>query len=698
MANRMQVVCAFIGLVILAGFLGGAGAGVYYVPDDYPTIQEAINAAQDGDEVIVRPGTYYERIEIIGKAVYLHSEAGPTSTVIEWRDLSGWGLVKVENGDGVVIEGFTIRNGMQIGVYCYNSPSVRLSNNIVTGNKGSGILCEGSTVTVSNSTIGNNNGMLGGGIWARNSTLTVIDADIEANTADYGGGIYSEGPALTVSNSRIRGNVARKSVGGGIGCANATVLLVGCEITNNTITNEMGGDGGGVNARECDVTIMDCVVSDNIIAKEGGLGGGIYFSASDKGSLRLVNNRIMGNSINEGYSWSSAGGGIYLVSGFFCEVEIIGNRIENNSCKGWGGGICCCIFEPVISNNLIRGNSAVTGGGLFLGTCAGEVRNNLIVSNIAFQGSGIVCIDGATPLIINNVIANNGGGSESIFFDYTSSPVIKNNIMSGNEGGIYSMNPWENPPILYCDFYGNTHYDFINCSPGEGCIFEDPQFVDEGAGDYRLMPSSPCRDAGDPSILDPDGTRSDIGAYGGGSAGWVAIEVGFPVGWNLVSVLRGVYGDDASSVFGSLEDGGCVIEDKLFEYTGLGYIRYPGGFSDVEVGRGYWLDVDVGGNYLMRGFEPEGEVEIELSEGWNLIGYPFIRGQVLGNCEVRDGEEEYTYQEAVEAGLIHEVVFGFDNGIGYIPTHIDEELQPWHGYWVLSAEDGLELIIPKPEE
>jgi len=59
--------------------------------------------------------------------------------------------------------------------------------------------------------------------------------------------------------------------------------------------------------------------------------------------------------------------------------------------------------------------------------------------------------------------------------------------------------------------------------PGANSFSLTPEFVGGdtiACQDFRLLPSSPCKDTGDPGIgfLDPDGTRNDIGAYGGPGA------------------------------------------------------------------------------------------------------------------------------------------------------------------------------------
>ncbi|MDP8240538.1 MAG: Ig-like domain-containing protein [Candidatus Hatepunaea meridiana] len=103
---------------------------VIWVPDDYRTIQDAINASEDGDTVRVKPGTYYEMIYFWDKNVWLESEKGPETTIIDVRDHT-WGL-KFEGGQDTTagVRGFTIQNSPFLAIYCATVSSPKIVNNI----------------------------------------------------------------------------------------------------------------------------------------------------------------------------------------------------------------------------------------------------------------------------------------------------------------------------------------------------------------------------------------------------------------------------------------------------------------------------------------------------------------------------------------------------------------------------------------
>ncbi|MGO9019511.1 MAG: right-handed parallel beta-helix repeat-containing protein [Syntrophobacteraceae bacterium] len=91
----------------------GAGAATLNVPGDYPTIQAGIDAAQDGDTVLVGPGTYMESIDFMGKAISVVSSNGSLATVIEGNNNGPVVTIANEIGQSSVqqaFEGFTLRS------------------------------------------------------------------------------------------------------------------------------------------------------------------------------------------------------------------------------------------------------------------------------------------------------------------------------------------------------------------------------------------------------------------------------------------------------------------------------------------------------------------------------------------------------------------------------------------------------------
>jgi hypothetical protein len=140
------------------------GGCIARVPGDYATIQKAIDSVTTGGKVLVSDGTYNENIKFNGRAVTVQSENGAGSTTI---DGGGNGTVVVftsGEGEGSVLDGFTITNGEDIdggGIYCMNS-SPTIKNCIITGNKAD----------------------FGGGIGCLNAEPKLIDCTISDNTPD----------------------------------------------------------------------------------------------------------------------------------------------------------------------------------------------------------------------------------------------------------------------------------------------------------------------------------------------------------------------------------------------------------------------------------------------------------------------------------------------------------------------------------
>ncbi|MBK8981598.1 MAG: T9SS type A sorting domain-containing protein [Ignavibacteria bacterium] len=225
-----------------------------------------------------------------------------------------------------------------------------------------------------------------------------------------------------------------------------------------------------------------------------------------------------------------------------------------------GGGILVQYSKPVIQNNVITGNSAVTGGvistggggvrigdsyprfynnivtnntarygaGVVLNYTGGEYKNNIVFNNYGSMdfgaGSGIWVNGFFTRLItvINNTIINNSAvtGNPGIYGNGGVVAAFRNNIIWGNRSPNNVQIASGNFTVRYCNVQGGYN--------GAGNINENPEF---DTTNYFLRAGSPCADRGDSSAIYNDlpdqnnpaiarwpsrGTlRNDIGAYGG---------------------------------------------------------------------------------------------------------------------------------------------------------------------------------------
>lgn len=108
-----------------------AHSNTIYVPDDFPSIQGAVNAAVNGDTIIVRPGTYTINISCeIFKEITIKSEKGPAVTVLDGQQ----GHIRYRyNVSNTVLYGFTLRDAA-IAIWCDEGSTPLIKNNIFYNN------------------------------------------------------------------------------------------------------------------------------------------------------------------------------------------------------------------------------------------------------------------------------------------------------------------------------------------------------------------------------------------------------------------------------------------------------------------------------------------------------------------------------------------------------------------------------------
>lgn len=265
-----------LGLFFLL-FAGWAPATVYHVPDDFATIQGAINASVDGDTIVVRPGTYVENIDI-NRDITVESELGPTVTIIDGNQ-SGSVVVIIGNpGTSVVLDGFTITNGTGTDL----DPDPFLNDHF-----GGGIVCIDSFPTMSNNIIAENIAWdpagygygYGGGIYCEASPAVITDniirhnvaGDIAAGSFGYGGGIYCVGS----SDITIHGNTVSENLSGDDGAGIACWYTDGEMINNIVVGNISSTCAGGIDIWGSDPVLTNNTVAHNLATGTGAQGGGL---------------------------------------------------------------------------------------------------------------------------------------------------------------------------------------------------------------------------------------------------------------------------------------------------------------------------------------------------------------------------------------------------------------------------------------
>ncbi|MCH8343272.1 MAG: right-handed parallel beta-helix repeat-containing protein [Planctomycetes bacterium] len=254
-----------------------AVADILHVPGDFPTIQEAIDAAMDGDEVEVHPGTYFETINFLGKAITVRSSDGPEVTIIDAQQTGT--VVTCTNGEGpdTVLDGFTVTGGEPSGMRNVgSSPTVTnctfSGNTAFLGGAGAGMYNLDSSPTVTNCTFSGNYafgrfGGFGGGMFNGNSSPTVTNCTFSGNTAAFGGGMVNYSSSHpTVTNCTFTGNTA--ATGGGMYNQNSSPTVTNCTFTGNTAGSPSGG--AGMRSYASSPMLTNCTFSGNMAAYDGG--------------------------------------------------------------------------------------------------------------------------------------------------------------------------------------------------------------------------------------------------------------------------------------------------------------------------------------------------------------------------------------------------------------------------------------------
>ena len=401
------------------------------------TIQEAVDAASDGDTVLVAAGEYRPSTQgtvnlvNINKAIVLRSESGPGQTTIN-ATATGGGDTATRclwmSNSLAVVDGFTMIRGtwggndlaagvVMIGGVLSNCTVKRVS---APWDSGRFVHCSG------------------GGL----ITDCLIDGDIRNFTAQ-GGGVYLIDSELRNSTiSRMYNPLAYSGALEGAGVYAVSSTISGCRITNNTARDV----GGGAYLVGC---VMDrCIIAGNkagqSINDEAGWGGGIFATNSVVRNSLIAGNRADPGYYPSGHALSGFGGGIYAQGGSLLNCTVARNGAGAGSMEpSKGGGIYA--ESVTVRNSIVYFNTAATnanwynGGGSFDHSCTTPDPGGvgIIVEDPQFveRANGNYRLGQTSPCIDAGVNEAWMSGAQ----DLDGNPRIAN--------GTVDLGGWERPPM-----------------------------------------------------------------------------------------------------------------------------------------------------------------------------------------------------------------------------------------------------------
>jgi hypothetical protein len=330
---------------------------------------------------------------------------------------------------------------------------------------------------------------------AADSIQKCINICVDGDTIYVANGIYKENLVINTAISLI-GSSMDSTVIDGTGLSSRTVDFISRgEIQNFKILSYGIGSGWAIRTYKY-LKITDCYIT------QAGLGiGGIS-------STVKATNLIMHN-ITKGFSLS-------------CVADTCENLIKNcvltlytNTSVG--------VELPFAGNNIIQNNIMLfLYNDNFESSITVGYTNSINISNnlISRFGNGIffdTVLD--TAFVRNNIITYQSGNGSAGIWSSGNKIFTSNQIYINSKKGIYQIGSG----FVRSDYnlFWNNDVNLVGTTYGDSDIVADPMFVNDtipianGSYDFHLQKYSPAIDKGDPAILDVDGSRSDIGLFGG---------------------------------------------------------------------------------------------------------------------------------------------------------------------------------------
>lgn len=502
-------------ITILAGLLHAA---TLRVPQDFGTIQTAIDSAQAGDTVLVDDDTYTESIRFHGKGILVTSRflTSGDSSHIAATVIDGSTPAHPDSGSVVYFIDGEDSSAVLYGVTVTGGSGTVLTPPLLGGQEraGGGIFIHNAAPTIRHCRITGNSIALshngyGAGVFAiqtapggriRIDACAITDNGVGADSMALGAGILS-GTNLVVTGSRLDSNTTVATYAG-FGAAllaadffgtGVTLTLDSCRIGHNQSAG-LSQASAAVHVELPEFDITGNRIHDNRAQAPAVLAAGVLTVIGESTAT------VRGNAIVDNTVVSNAGIGGGLTALFSSGLPVTDNRISGNVASA-GAGIATWYASPVLHRNRITGNAGEVGAGLWLNRypfaalLPGGVSINAIAlltptARLQAVADRLLAPAGdADTRVLNCTLADNQAdyAGAAITCEFGSASVINSilygNVPAGDSAAIRGV--------------AEAQYSLIEGGyPGAGNIDLPPLFQD--AVDYHLDPASPAVDAGHP--------------------------------------------------------------------------------------------------------------------------------------------------------------------------------------------------------
>jgi hypothetical protein len=537
------------------------------------SLRAVIAMAQSGDQIVFDTGLKGQIIALTSGPLAITQSLdieGPGADQLAVSGNHASRIFAISGGVTVIIAGLTIRDGMVVG-----------------GDGGGGIFNMGSTLTLSNDVLANNQvvsdpgGAAQGGaiVNGGGATLTVSNSLFSQNQAKggsggaaNGGGIVNSASRLAVTTSTFTGNQALGGDGGGNGLGGAIVNNQSgvATVSNSSFAGNlaMGGDGGVVSGavtsvgtsqggaifNDASLTVLNCTFTGNqAIAGNGGNGG--------SGTTTVLVDLGLGGGIQNG-----AGRSLLVSSSTFTDNQAVGGSNATAGTNdlayvgdGSGGAIrsvgTATITDTTFEHNQSRGGNGNMGGssgpcgisigGAITNSSFSGMPNNLIARNLTLRDNLTMGGNGNTarPLTLGVEVPGTAEGGAIINLYSQATATLSDSTIADNQAiggaGADGGNGGDGRGGGIAN-YGGGSLTLTACMLADNQAFGGAAGTGGnggygfGAGMYNSGPSSEVQTAGLSRLMVVGSTLTDNAARGG-AAGAAGTSAGLGMGGGIWS-------------------------------------------------------------------------------------------------------------------------------------------------------------------